>query len=131
MDVYSRSRVLPAFNGAYQLPQVLKTANPCIIETPKDGGGNPRIGEYGSPQGFMKSMHKHKFSPKGKMKLGGGAPMNSTIFHARHQTITEASPQVKMQKYSSGLQTPSKQIMSRTGQGLIQSMEFPAASLKK
>ena len=79
----------------------------------------------------MKSMHKHKFSPKGKMKLGSGAPMNSTIFHARHQTITESTAQVKMLKYSSGLQTPSKQIMSRTGQGLIQSMEFPAASLKK
>jgi hypothetical protein len=112
MDVYSRSRVLPPYNGAYQLPQVLKTVNPCIIETPKDGG-NPRIGANGSPQGFMKSMHKHKFSPKGKHKMGGGAaPMNNT-FHSRHQTITESTSQMKLLKLPSGLQTPSKQLISR------------------
>ena len=132
MEVYSRSRVLPLYNGAYQLPQVLKTINPCIIETPKDGG-NPRIGANSSPQGFMKSNHKHKFSPNGKHKMGGGAPtMNNTIFHARHQTIiSESTSQLRPLKFSSGLQTPSKQLISRCAQGMIQSMELPAASLKK
>ena len=72
----------------------------------------------------MKSMHKYKFSPKGKNNQlvttsgvdGVGdvkKTFNRTIFHFRHQTISESTSQRKLLHFSSG-QTPP----------VIQSMEF-------
>jgi len=83
----------------------------------------------GSPKAFMKSMHKYKFSPKGKNNKGqkdapgDGLKFNKTIFHFRHQTITESASQTKLMKLSS-VQTP-------TQHGVIhQSMDFSSSQLK-
>jgi hypothetical protein len=89
MEYFSRSNPLPAYGGAYDMPHVLKTQIPCIIETPTSSG------LYGGTasdtrMGLMKSMHKHKFSPKSKRKGKG--------IHLRHLTMTETASQAQLEK---------------------------------